>query len=114
MGNFDHGTTYMRAGGDDRGLRPWHYIYMYSIESRLIRPGDFASGFKVSGFRFRVSGLGFRVSGFRFWVSGFGLMLKGLGVTVVSAARPPPQWDLRFRGQGSCFVFQVFTFCDQA
>ena len=37
MGNFDHGTTYMRVGGDDGELRPWHYIYVYGIESRLIR-----------------------------------------------------------------------------
>jgi len=37
MGNSDHGTTYMRVGGDDGELRPWHYIYVYSIESRLIR-----------------------------------------------------------------------------
>jgi len=26
-GNSDHGTTYMRVGGDDGELRPWHYIY---------------------------------------------------------------------------------------
>ena len=36
MGNFDHGTIYMRVGGDHRELRPWHYIYVYSIEIRLI------------------------------------------------------------------------------
>ena len=35
MGNSDHDTTYMRVGGDDGKLRPWHYIYVYSIESRL-------------------------------------------------------------------------------
>ena len=29
-------TTCMRVGGDDEELRPWHYIYVYSIESRLI------------------------------------------------------------------------------
>ena len=27
MRNSNHGTTYMRAGGDDGELRPWHYIY---------------------------------------------------------------------------------------
>ena len=32
MGNSYHGTTYMRVGGDDGELRPWHYIYVYSIE----------------------------------------------------------------------------------
>jgi len=37
MGNSDHGTTYMRVGGDDGELRPWHDVYVYSIESRLIR-----------------------------------------------------------------------------
>ena len=26
----------VRVGGDDGELRPWHYIYVYSIESRLI------------------------------------------------------------------------------
>jgi len=36
MGNSDHGTKYMRVGGDDGKLRPWHYIYVYSIERRLI------------------------------------------------------------------------------
>ena len=34
MGNSDHGTTRMRVGGDDGELRPWRYIYVYSIESR--------------------------------------------------------------------------------
>ena len=37
MGNSDHGTEYMRVGGDYEEFRPWHYIYVYSIESRLIR-----------------------------------------------------------------------------
>ena len=27
MGNSDHGTAYMRVGGDDGELRPWHFIY---------------------------------------------------------------------------------------
>ena len=36
MGNSDHGTEYMRVGGDNRELRPEHYIKVYSIESRLI------------------------------------------------------------------------------
>ena len=36
MGNSDHGATHMRVGGDDGELRPWHYTYVYSIESRLI------------------------------------------------------------------------------
>ena len=35
MGNSDHGTTCMRVGGDDGELRPLHYIYLYSIDSRL-------------------------------------------------------------------------------
>ena len=26
----------MRVGWDDGDLRPWHYVYLYSIESRLI------------------------------------------------------------------------------
>jgi len=26
----------VRVGGDDGELRPWHYIYVYSIESRMI------------------------------------------------------------------------------
>ena len=36
MGNLHHGTTYMRVGGNDGELRPWHYIYAYRIESRKI------------------------------------------------------------------------------
>ena len=31
MGNSDHGATYMTVGGHDGELRPWHYIYVYSI-----------------------------------------------------------------------------------
>jgi len=26
----------VRAGGDEGELRPWHFIYVYSTESRLI------------------------------------------------------------------------------
>ena len=37
MENSDHGTTYMRVGGDVGELRLWRCIYVYSIESRLIR-----------------------------------------------------------------------------
>ena len=33
MGNSDHGTTCIRAGGDTGELRPWHCIYVYSIGS---------------------------------------------------------------------------------
>ena len=40
MGNSDHGSTYMRVGGDDGELRPWHYAYVYSIGSRLIIPNE--------------------------------------------------------------------------
>ena len=29
-------TWVVRVGGDDGELRLWHYIYVYSIESRLI------------------------------------------------------------------------------
>ena len=27
MGKSDHSTSYMRAGGDDGKLRPWHFVY---------------------------------------------------------------------------------------
>ena len=33
---LDRGLWVVRVGGDDGELRPWHYIYVYSIESRLI------------------------------------------------------------------------------
>ena len=42
----------MRVGGDDGELRPWHHIYVYSIESRLIMrvrydpPTPFATALK--------------------------------------------------------------------
>ena len=39
-----------RVGGDDGELRPWHYIYVYSIESRLImRVGYMRSARSGSG-----------------------------------------------------------------
>ena len=31
-----HQSWVVRVGGDDGKLRPWHYIYVYSIESRQI------------------------------------------------------------------------------
>ena len=37
MGNSDYGTICMRVGRDDGELRPWSFIRVYSIESRLIR-----------------------------------------------------------------------------
>ena len=37
MGISDHGTTYIKVGGDDGELRPWHYIHVCSIDSRLVR-----------------------------------------------------------------------------
>ena len=49
MGNSDHGTTYMTGGGDDRELRPWHYIYVNSIESRLIRRVMYESNLEQVG-----------------------------------------------------------------
>jgi len=36
MGNSNHGVSYRRVDGDDGERRPWHYIYVCSIESRLI------------------------------------------------------------------------------
>ena len=53
----------VRVGGDDWELRPWHYIYVYSIESRLITRVRYGSHIPVSGFGFKVSGFGFRVQG---------------------------------------------------
>jgi len=41
------GLWVVRVGGDDEELRPWHYIYVYSIESRLIK-----------GFRYRYVDFG--------------------------------------------------------
>jgi len=38
MGNSDHGTTYMRVGGDDGELRPWHYIYEVGGDDGELRP----------------------------------------------------------------------------
>ena len=35
MGNSDHGTKYMRVGGDDGELRPWHYVHVYSHLQKL-------------------------------------------------------------------------------
>ena len=33
MGNSDQGTSFMRVGGDERELRPWHYIYVHSVQT---------------------------------------------------------------------------------
>jgi len=35
-GETDRTVWVVRVGGDNGELRPWHYIYVYSIESRLI------------------------------------------------------------------------------
>ena len=40
MGNSDHGTSYMRVGGDDGELRPWHFLY----EGRRGRWGTQSAG----------------------------------------------------------------------
>ena len=40
MGNSDHGTAYIRVGGDDGELRPWHYIRIHRGTS-LMTCGDF-------------------------------------------------------------------------
>ena len=37
FGGWGSGVVWVvRVGGDDGELRPWHYIYVYIIESRLI------------------------------------------------------------------------------
>ena len=46
MGNSDHGTTYMREGGDDGELRLWHYIYVCSIDSRLTKGNPKGGGLR--------------------------------------------------------------------
>ena len=37
----------VRIGGDDVELRPWHYIYVYSIESRLIMRNPKSTSFTI-------------------------------------------------------------------
>ena len=34
----------VRVGRDDGELRPWHYIYVYSIESRLLMETQMGAG----------------------------------------------------------------------
>jgi len=59
MGNSDHGTTYMRVGGYDGELRPWHYIYVHSIEvSGSVRVNASNGNPKERWLGFRVWGLG--------------------------------------------------------
>ena len=61
MGNSDHGTTYMRVGGDDGELLPGHYIPVYSIERRLIMRDRYDSHVRIQISWSRVQGLGSRV-----------------------------------------------------
>ena len=83
MGNSDHGTTYVRVRGDDGELRPWHLMYVYSIESRLIRRETQNAGgagnlpAPAQGFGFWVLGLGVWGLGFMIW--GLGFSVEGLG-----------------------------------
>jgi hypothetical protein len=44
MDHSDHGTTYMRVGGEDGELRPWRYMYVYGIERKL-KPPQFGTHF---------------------------------------------------------------------
>ena len=51
----------VRVGGDDGELRPCHYMYVYSIESRLIwRDISLPTGFRKSHFGVRF---GLRLAG---------------------------------------------------
>ena len=45
------GGWVVRVGGDDGELRPWHYIYVYSIESRLIMSVRYEKGRHACGGR---------------------------------------------------------------
>ena len=38
------GVWVVRVGGDDGELRPWHYMYVHSIESRLMMRVRYESG----------------------------------------------------------------------
>ena len=84
MGNSDHGTSYMRVGGDDGELRPWHFIYegrrgrwgtpTMALHIRMLPSSPARERHRadargapgrdchlVEGFGLRVSGSGFRV-----------------------------------------------------
>ena len=90
MGHSDHGTTYMRVGGDDGGLRPWHYIY----EGRRGRWGT-----PTMALHIRIApGQG----GSSTWATGG---KGGFGGALGAFARPkahcPGQWAFRRQGGGS-------------
>ena len=53
----------VRVGGDDGELRPWHYIYVYSIESSGIR---LLAQVRVPGLLSMFYGLGVHVAVFMF------------------------------------------------
>ena len=44
----------VRVGADDGELRPWHFIYLYSIESRLIMRVRYGSHLHPKGCGLRV------------------------------------------------------------
>ena len=95
MGNSDHGTIHVRAGGDDGELRPWHFIYegrrgrwgtpTMALHIRMLpsspareRHGANARGAPgrdchlVESLGVRVQNLGLRVQGSGFRVQGSG------------------------------------------
>jgi hypothetical protein len=71
MENSDHGTTYIRVGRDDGELRPWHYMYIHSIESRL-KGGGFLKGLVVKDESFSELALPPERHPQRVLLSGFG------------------------------------------
>jgi hypothetical protein len=67
-GNSDHGTAYLRVGEDGGELRPLHYIYLQDEFARIFAkrgglPPRRRRLVRLSGFGYRVSGLGCRVQG---------------------------------------------------
>jgi len=89
----------VRIEGDDGELRPWPYIHVYSIESRLIMEtqimrlrgrGVQVSGFRIQGSSFRVQVPGFKFQGSSFRVQVSGFKFQGSGFRVWTRLQSPP------------------------
>ena len=87
MGSSDLGTRYMTERGVDRELRPWHYIYVYSVHGSKGNPQVGTSRLRrnvraIAGGTSRPEGAGFRVQGAGFGIQGSGFRVQGSGFRV--------------------------------
>ena len=74
------GLWVLRVGGNVGELQPWHYIYVYSIESgpmMRVRYMETLAGWAVKGQDSCLQGSGLRVQGSGFRIQGLGFRVWG-------------------------------------